>query len=246
MTAVPLLEVEAVSKRRIRGALPINVLKAVSFEVYPGEVAAIWGARGSGKTTVLEIVAGIQAPDAGLVRLAGQDLSKLSTKQLAGNLQTTVGFATRSGPASRDLPVVDWIAAVLVARCGWRSARRHAFEGLRRVGATDVAEEPWNSLSEVERTLVAVAQAAVRKPKLLLVDDLVAGLGLRERGSVMAQLRSLASEEGNAVLMTATEIADVQDAKPIWSLGGGELVGRPSATSGSVLDFSYRRASGQG
>lgn len=238
MTPPPALTLESVSKRHWRGARPVDVLRDVSLDLEPGELAAVWGPRGAGKSTLLEIACGRQAPDAGRVFLDGRDLA--DEPSLA-----QISVATREGPASRDLPISDWVAMALIDRASSGRARRRAHQVLERVGVGDVSGEPWVNLSDGERTLTSIAHAVIREPRVLLVDDLTAGLDLVERLEVLALLQSLAEQSGIAVLVTASDVAEVQGARPIWALGGGELVGGRPRTRGTIVDFPVRNVPGQ-
>lgn len=112
---------------------------------------------------------------------------------------------------------------------------------LLKLGVGDLSGASWDYLSDGERRLVSVAHAIVREPQVLLVDDLTAGLDLLERLELMRLLRSLAHDLDMSVLVTASEVADVQGSGPIWALGGGKLVGgRPA--SGTVLHFPSGRS----
>jgi putative ABC transport system ATP-binding protein len=213
MTA--LLAFDAVSKRHWRGRRAVTVLDGGSLELSAGELGAVWGGRGAGKTTLVELAAGLQAPDAGRILFDGREL-----------LHVRVGIATRSGPVSQTLAAREWVAMPIMDRLATREATRRAQLALERVGAGEVAAEPWRNLSDGERTLVAIARAMVRAPRLLLVDDPSTGLGLLERGEVVTLLRSIAEQAGVAVLMTASDLAEVQGAHVIWSLAGGRLTGR--------------------
>lgn len=245
--AEPLLVFDRVSRRHWRGHRPIDVLADVSLTIAPGELGGIWGPRGAGKTTLVELAAGLLEPDAGAVRFDGRDLAGLSRRQAAALLHRDIGIATRTGPASRELDVRHWVALTLLDRVGWRAGLRRAQQALDRVGAGDAATARWHELSDGERTLTAVARALVREPRLLLVDDPSAGLGLLERGEVTVLLRSLAEEADVAVLVTASELDEVRGAHALWSLAGGRLVGGPSrAVGGTVVAFPGRGAQARG
>lgn len=235
-----------VSKRFWRGNRPVDVLDEVSLELAAGEFAAVWGPRSAGKSTLLELAAGLQHPDSGRVLLDGEDVAELSRKRRATLLHSRIGIATRVGPATHDLAVSQWIAMALMDRMTWRDALRNAGRALARVGASDVAQERWSDLSDGERTLVSVARAVVRQPRVLLVDDPSAGLGLLERGEIAALLKSIADDAGVAVLMTAAEVTEIQGAGTVWSLAGGRLIGRPAQPAGTVLAFPARPAAAQG
>lgn len=245
MTA-PALVLESVSFRRWRGDRRLDVLQDVGLELESGEVGAVWGARSSGKSTLLSLAAGLLEPDSGRVLVGGRDLAALSVRERSALLHYEVGIVTRRGPSIRGVSVSQWVAMAIMDRVDWPVARRRAHEALHRVGASGIAEAGWDRLSDGERTLVAIAHAVVRRPRLLLVDDLNAGLALLERDEVMSLLRSLVSTADTAVLVTTAEVTDVEGATPIWSLAGGRLVGRESRGDATVVDFPRKSAQNEG
>ncbi|MFA4927875.1 MAG: ATP-binding cassette domain-containing protein [Patulibacter sp.] len=244
----PLLSLESVSKGFWRGQRPVDVLTDVSLTLDAGELAGVWGPRSAGKTTLLELIAGLQDPDAGRVLFDGRDLATMTDRERSTLLHREIGIAPRNGPASRDLPIDRWISLALLDRAGWRDGLRRAHQALERVGAADVARAAWDDLSDGERTLTSIARAIVREPRLLLVDDPNAGLGLLERGEIATLLRSVAHDAGVSVLVTAADVSEIQGTRTIWSLAGGRLVGRPASrrADATVVDMAARRASGLG
>lgn len=227
-----LLSLDSVGKGFWRGHRPVEVLEGASLDLVAGDFAAVWGPRGTGKTTLLELAAGLQDPDAGRVLFDGQDLAQMSSAKRNRLLHREIGIASRNGPACRELPIDRWISLALLDRLSWRAGLRLAHQVLERVGAGEVAGECWHDLSDGERTLTSIARAVVREPRLLLVDDLGAGLGLLGRIEITTLLRSLANEAGVAVLMTAAEVTEVQGVPTIWSLAGGRLLGRGTPPPG--------------
>jgi ABC-type lipoprotein export system ATPase subunit len=241
MTA--LLTFEAVSKRHWRGRRAVTVLHGGTFALEAGELGAIWGGRGAGKTTVIELAAGLQTPDGGRILVDGRDLASLNRRQASELLHAQIGIATRTGPASQSLATRDWVAMAIMDRLAVRDAARRAQLTLERVGVGDVAAEPWGRLSDGERTLAAIARAIVREPRLLLVDDPSTGLGLLERGAIVDLLRSIAAQTGTGVLMTASDLTEVQGATVVWSLAGGRLTGG-RAQEATVVPFPGASAHG--
>lgn len=227
----PVLRLEGVSKRYWRGDRPIDVLKDVSLVLEAGELAAVVADRGAGKSTLLEIAAGLQVPDRGRVVLDGRDLAGSSAL-------AQVAIATRQAPDIDGLAVRDWVAMAMLGQVGLRAARRRASDVLQRVGLGAIDQAPWSALSDGERILAAIAHAVVRTPRLLLIDDLIAGLDLLERDVVRNLLRSLVDETGLAILMTVSQPSETLGARPILSLAGGTLLGgRRSSPRGSVVPF---------
>jgi len=232
--SVPLLSVESVGVRYWRGRRMLHALTDVSLDLEAGEFGGVWGDRSSGKTTLAKVVAGVVPADGGVVALDGEPLGGACRREHQGVLHPQIGLATRRGPEIEELPVETWIASTIINRCSWREASRRAHLALERVGVADIANERWESLSDGERMLVAIAQAIVRGPRLLVVDDPVAGLSTRQRGEIMELLHSIAAL-GVAVLVTAAELSELQGADRIWSLADGRLDGPPARALAPVL-----------
>ena len=188
-----------------------------------GEFIAVWGKRGAGKTTLLKIAAGLEGPDGGAVHFAGRDLAGMSEAAHARLLREQIGWVRRAGPRS-DLSMLDYVALPLLVEHGQRRARSRAYDALARVGVSECAGQRWDSLSDGERALIGIAHGIVRHPRLLLVDDPTANLGVREREDVNGLLRSLAGAEGLAVLMAVPGMPAAMGTDEIKVLSGGRLL----------------------
>ena len=233
-----LLSLEAVSKSYWRGPSEVRVLADASLDVHAGEFVAVWGKRGAGKTTLLRIAAGLETPDRGTVRFDGDDLATLSEAKHAQLMREQVGWVRRAGPRS-ELCMLDYVALPLLIEHGQRRANGRASEALGRVGMSECAGQRWESLSDGERALVAIAHGIARAPRLLLVDDPTANLGVREREEVMALLRSLVEETTLAVLMTVPDMPTALRSHQLRALSGGRLLvpPPPPESEDNVIDF---------
>jgi lipoprotein-releasing system ATP-binding protein len=226
----PLLSLQAVSKSYWRGPSEVRVLSDACLDVQPGEFIGVWGRRGAGKTTLLRIAAGLETPDRGAVRFDGDDLATLSERGHARLRRGAIGWVRRSGPRS-DLTMLDYVALPLLIEHGRRDANGRADAALRRVGMAQCAGQRWESLSDGERALVAVAHGIARQPRLLLIDDPTANLGVREREEILLLLRSLVEETGLAMLMTVPDMPAALGSHQLRALSGGRLI---SPSSGPV------------
>jgi len=235
--ATPLLRFDAVSRSYWRGPRELRVLRDVSLDVHAGELVAVYGQRGSGKTTLLRLAAGFEQPDAGSVSFAGIDLTRRSRRQLADMRREDVGWVERTGSQSAELPVLLSVALPLYRAHGPLGAQRRAMSALERVGAEDTAELSWESLSDAARMLVALAQALVREPRLLLVDDPTAGLGMLDRERIAGLLRSAAEDSGLAVLMAVPEMPAMLHAHEVRMLSRGRLLAPSEQRAGTVIEF---------
>ena len=176
----------------------------------------------SGKTTLLKIAARLERPDQGMVRFEGVDLASLREAEHTKLMLERIGWVRRAGPKS-DLRMLDYVALPRLAERGRRQAYALAREALERVGMSECAGQRWGSLSDGERSLIAIAHGIVRAPKLLLIDDPTANLDIIEREQLTRLLRSLADDEGTAVLVTVPDMPAMMSAHHIASLSGGRL-----------------------
>lgn len=215
------------------------MLRGVSLEVGAGELVAVWGRLGSGKTTLLRVAAGLDHPDEGVVRFAGRPFVELAPNELQRVRRREIGFADRSRPLEPELTMLDHVAFPLIGTVPRAEAERRASAALEEFGLEPVcAGLTWGELTDGERTLVSIAHAVVRQPRLLLVDDPTSSLGIHERERTVALLRRLAAEQGMAVLMTAPDMAATLGADHVHVLSNGELLpAGPEPPEDNLLRF---------
>jgi putative spermidine/putrescine transport system ATP-binding protein len=161
----------------------------VSFEVRPGELVALVGASGSGKTTTLRIVAGYEEPDAGRILFNGQDITGL------GPAKRGFGMVFQHYALFPHMSVVDNVAFGLEARGVGRAERRlQASAALERVGLGGKGARMVQQLSGGEQQRVALARAGVIDPRLLLLDEPLSNLDPTLRQSTRDELRTTLKE----------------------------------------------------
>jgi branched-chain amino acid transport system ATP-binding protein len=194
----PLLKVISLSKC-FAGVVASDQL---SLEVGAGELHAVIGPNGAGKTTLLNQLAGETHPDSGSIWFAGRDITLMPTHR-----RTMLGL-TRSFQITTlfmDFSTIDNVALAVQARAGhsfrfWRNARlepelrKPALGALARVGLVDRANTPASHLSHGEHRLLEMAMALAGRPRMLLLDEPMAGLGQEESNSMVALLRELKRE----------------------------------------------------
>jgi ABC-type multidrug transport system ATPase subunit len=181
---------------------PREVLADVSLEIETGQLVALSGARRAGKSTLLQVAAGVIAPDAGRVLFDGQADPDRERGRRAG---LALAY-DRLSPAMGGT-VLDQVAAPRMACVSPNAAERDAFAALRRVDAVELAAEASAaSLSFAERMRVSLARALVTRPRLLLSDEPTLGLAGGERDEITALLRSLAAD-GIAVFVTTVSVS---------------------------------------
>jgi branched-chain amino acid transport system ATP-binding protein len=194
----PLLQIENLAKR-FGGIVATDDL---TLDIAEGELHAVIGPNGAGKTTLIAQLSGQLTPDSGNIRFAGNDMSALpmyrrSALGLARSFQITSLFL--------DLSVLDNVALAVQAHAGhsfrfWGNARAEtglrgpARAALARVGLEDRAERRASALSHGEHRLLELAMALAGEPRMLLLDEPMAGLGPEESARMVAMLRALKSE----------------------------------------------------
>ena len=194
----PLLQVSGLVKR-FGG---IAAADGISLEIPAGELHAVIGPNGAGKTTLIAELAGDLRPDAGTMRFGGRDVTALdaparSRLGLARSFQITSIF--------RDLTVLDNVALAVQAHAGhsfrfWRDARRDpklrdpAVAALARVGLAERAGVSAANLSHGEQRQLEIAMALATRPRMLLLDEPMAGMGVRESARMVDLLRELKRE----------------------------------------------------
>lgn len=236
-----LLALENVSKTYYRGGRHrLSILRDVSRHVDAGELVAIVADPTAGKTTLLRIAAGLEPPDAGTVHLAGQPLPATN------DLDPRIALVTRTPPPreTTSLPVTDFVALALMDRMPTREARRRTDAVLDAFDLSALASSTWPDLSDVERTLIRIAQAVVRRPVLLLLDDPVLGLGISHMETVLSQIREAARAHATATLMTVGHPSEALHADTMLTLNAGALMEMSRQPArGQVLDFPAGRVS---
>lgn len=220
-----MLEFDRVSKTYFRDGKPVVALDNVSLDVQPGELVAILGGRGAGKTTLLKVAAGLEQPDSGHVTLDGRRLDRLSDRELTSLRRTQIGCLWTSSVPVERTSALDFVALPLRLQSGdGRSALVEADRALQAVDAGHCAAASLDELSDGERQLVAVAQALVTKPRLLLLDQPATNLCLADEQALLDVLRSLAAEARVAILMTASNATEAVAAHSIASMSDGRLL----------------------
>ncbi|HWF97422.1 MAG TPA: ABC transporter ATP-binding protein [Xanthobacteraceae bacterium] len=184
-TVAALLSVEAVSKR-FRG---LQALDAVTFGVAPGELFAIIGPNGAGKTSLFNMIAGELAPDQGTISFAGERIDGLAPDRICRRGIGRTFQLVRPFPA---LSVEDNVViGALLRRQAVEEARAHAHDTLRRLDLFDKRFQRASALTLPDRKRLEVARALATQPRLLLLDEVMAGLRPTETDRMIAILREL-------------------------------------------------------
>jgi len=176
--------------------------RAIDVAVSAGEVLALLGPNGGGKTTLLKTLLGLIPPLAGAVRLAGRPLAELSTRERA----RVMAYVPQSHAGTFPFTVSEVVLMGRTAHAGLFSRpstrdRAVAAAMIARMGVDHLADRPYTDISGGERQLALIARALAQEPKIVLLDEPTASLDFGNQGKVMREIRRLA-DSGFGVLFS--------------------------------------------
>jgi lipoprotein-releasing system ATP-binding protein len=197
-----MLAVNRISKSYPTPRGPLTVLSEVSFSLGPGDAAAIMGPSGSGKSSLLYILGGLEPPSSGTVTLDGRNPFDLDPNALAAFRNRSIGFVFQDHCLLPQCTVLENVLVpTLVAPARGDADRARAL--LEQVGLSDRVDHRPAELSGGERQRVAIARALIRQPRLLLCDEPTGNLDRASAASVASLLFDLHHRE-NAILIVVT------------------------------------------
>lgn len=235
-----LLEITGLSKCFPDGRRELVVFSDANAEVYEGDFVGLWGEPRSGKSTLLRIIAGLEPPDAGSVRIGGTDLTALSQDARVRLVRGNVALAAFGWPTHRNRLVHEHLALAAAAdpSVTGKGARTMARRALKRLDVLACAERRLDQLSFDEQIRVELARAIVRSPRLLLIDDPPSLPSPSEDSKLREAMAALGEQAGCAVILAASDLGVIERAQRMMSIGSGEL--RVMDEDGVVVPFPER------
>jgi putative ABC transport system ATP-binding protein len=217
--------VSGVSKRYRMAAEEVHALRESSWEVRTGEAVAIMGSSGCGKTTLLNLLGGVDRPSTGTIKIDGQDLTAMNERALESHRLHRVGFVFQffnlipSITACENLELPMAMAGVDHA-----ASRERAKMLLTLVGLGAKSEKRPEELSGGEQQRVAVALALANDPALILADEPTGNLDSTNAAAIANLLKSLASEYGKTVIMVSHDPKTVEVFPTVYAMRDGQFV----------------------
>jgi putative ABC transport system ATP-binding protein len=207
------------------GSATIRAVDGVSLNIESGEFVALLGASGSGKSSLLNLIAGLDSPTSGQVISGGHDLAQLSRAELARYRRQVVGMVFQSFNLIPSMTVLENVELPLRFAEVERSKRADmAASALTRVGLSGRLTHRPIELSGGEQQRVAIARALVNSPSILLADEPTGNLDSRTGTEVMELIRQLNSSSGmTVVLVTHEQVIAEKYAARMISLADGKV-----------------------
>jgi predicted ABC-type transport system involved in lysophospholipase L1 biosynthesis ATPase subunit len=224
--AVSFLSVSALNKRYEVGSQTIHVLRDLDLAVEAGEMVAVVGASGVGKSTLLHLLGGLDRADSGAVRVGEGDITGLPDPELVAFRNRHVGFVFQFHHLLPEFSALENAEMPLrIARLPTAEGRPRARRLLERVGLGERLDHRPGMLSGGEQQRVAVARAFVSRPKLLLADEPTGNLDGTTGRQVMDLLFELARADGTTLILITHDMALAERCDRILRIADGLVVG---------------------
>ncbi|TAH37130.1 MAG: ABC transporter ATP-binding protein [Planctomycetota bacterium] len=225
-----MIEMRGVSKAYTRGGEKLTVLDRLDLDVEKGDFIAMMGPSGSGKSTILNLVGGLDVPDAGRIVVAGTEITALSSSALPDWRARHVGFVFQAFNLVPVLTALENVLLPLLLTPLKASERRRQAEfALEVVGLTDRTNHRPRQLSGGQEQRVAIARAIATDPDIVVADEPTGDLDRDTANSVMDLLRRLNDEMGKTILMVTHDQVAAGKARRVLHLDKGVLIERQAA-----------------
>ena len=242
-----LIEIHNVTKRYIKGNVSITPLDDVSLSVEPGEFVALMGASGTGKSTLLNLIASIDRPDDGSIVIVGTDITRLSRTQLAKWRAANLGYIFQTHNLVPVLTAFENVELPLLLLPMSRSERRRRVEiALEAVDLTDRADHYPRQMSGGQEQRVGIARAIVAHPKVVVADEPTGDLDSDTSLQILELLKQLNSQLNVTLILVTPDAEAARIARRQFRLDHGRLVqtksmGIPAPDSSASCGVSPRQ-----
>lgn len=221
-----LVRLQGVTKQYGRGPATVQALRGIDLEIRRGEMVALVGPSGSGKSTLMHVLGLLDRPTAGTYHLAGQDVSRLSSKMAARLRGSRVAFVFQAIHLLPSLSALGNIELPLVYGRVARSERaKLAREALERVGVPELARRRPSAMSGGQAQRVAIARAVAPGPELLLADEPTGALDQKSGRSVLALFQELHRRLGLTIVVVTHDPMVARHTERIVQMEDGQIVG---------------------
>ena len=224
-----ILSATGLKKSYAIGSSKLEVLRGVDVEISRGGFVALRGASGTGKSTLLHLIGGLDTPNAGEIIFRGEKLSGFSESKLTNFRNRSVGFVFQAYHLLPELTALENVCLTArIARTTAGDAEKRGRELLRRVGLSERTDHKPSELSGGEQQRVAIARALINEPELLLADEPTGNLDSKTGCEIIELLKSLRVEKNMTLIIATHDEKVAAHAERVIQLVDG-LVATPPA-----------------
>ena len=221
-----IIEIRDLRKTYRRAGQELTVLDGINLDVPDGAFEALMGPSGSGKTTLLNLIAGIDSPTSGSIRVAGEEIARLSESQRAGWRARNIGFIFQFYNLMPVLTAFDNVELpLLLTQLSRRERRERVETAMTLVGLADRTDHYPNELSGGQQQRVAIARALITDPTLVVADEPTGDLDRSTAEEILGLLERLNRELGKTIIMVTHDPKAASKAHRIVQLEKGVLAG---------------------
>ena len=213
-----------VTKTYPKGRRTVTAVRELNLRIDDGEWLAVQGRTGHGKSTLLQLLGGLDRPTAGSVELDGHDLARARDARLARTRAASIGFVFQTFNLVPTLSAAENVEAALVPlRVGAAGRRRRAVAALESVGLGDRARHLPSELSGGQQQRVAIARALVKEPRVLLADEPTGNLDEDTRDEIIDLLAGLWRDHGLTQILVTHDSTVARRAQRVAVMTRGRL-----------------------
>jgi len=217
-----MIEIKNLSKTYQMGTVKVEALRGVSLKIASGEFVAIIGASGSGKSTLMHVLGLLDRPDSGEYLLGGEEITKLSDKELALVRNQLVGFVFQQFHLLPRMTALENAELPLIY-AGKRHMREKAVEKIAEVGLKDRMSHRPNEMSGGQQQRVAIARSLVNDPPIIFADEPTGNLDSKSKEEIMAILKKL-NRDGKTVIVVTHESEIASQARRVIQMRDGQVI----------------------
>ena len=213
-----------VTKDYAKGRATVHALRGVDLEIGDGEWLAVQGPTGHGKSTLLQILGGLDRPTSGSVDLDGRDLARLRETEVTKVRARSIGFVFQTFNLIPTLSAQENVETALVPLgISGASRRARAAEALSQVGLSDRLRHLPGELSGGQQQRVAIARALVKEPTVLLADEPTGNLDEDTRDEIIGLLEKLWQDNGLTMVIVTHDSSVARRAQKVGMMRNGKL-----------------------
>ena len=202
--AAPVIRLQDVRKEYVVGDSHIHALDGVSLTVTPGEFVCISGRSGSGKSTMLNMLAGLEKPTSGEIVILDKHIENMSESARIRFRRQYIGFVFQSYNLMPQYTAVENVELPLMLRgIGKRERRKRALAVMEQVGIVSHAEHKPSELSGGQQQRVGIARALITKPPIIFADELTGNLDTKTSAEIMDLLTGLFRSSGTTFMLVS-------------------------------------------
>ena len=219
------ISVHNLTKTYVSKGETLNVLSSTNFEIAEGELICLLGTSGSGKTTTLNILAGIDRPTSGEIYYEGQDINKWDLDHLYDFRLKKIGFIFQDFHLLEHLTTLENIMIPLLLNDkGEKEAEKRALELIEQIGLVSKTMNLPNELSSGEKQRVCVARAIVNYPSILIADEPTGTLDSKTGDNIMKLLSEISAENKMTMIYTTHDPHLTEMASRIFMIQKGKII----------------------